>query len=485
MSCVSRRASSTSAVRAPCEGRPCEEALALWRGTPLVGLGTSASQTTRVAASRSSGSRCSRIASRTTSRPAATPSSSRSSNSLSGNIRCANGFRVNSCAPSTGRVDRVTRWRPTGVHGESSTRSSASNLGRSCRSSSGRSSRRIRSSRRSHLCAAPRRDLRATPPLCAVRARGACSSRAQPFGIVHATGGQRSSDPRNTNSLAVLDRTAERLVKVIPIGATPRGRRRRPTSFGSQIRGRHRLARSTRSARGSRRSGAGSATDLVEAHGRRVGRHRHRQQHRAPEPADRRGVEQDGVDLGSSCRRSCSGGRSRCYLGRDWWLGRQGRSQYGRSSPRFAATLGESTTSPWATARSGSWTYPESSFACHQKTLRPTSSTELGVIPVAVTVAYGGVWVAVPDPIRTRVSLWGIDPQTVRVVQTIDVGPGLSYLPSLELTSGAGSLWVTNYDAGTVVRVDPASGKVMSTIRVGGHPFGIAFGDNRIWVTVS
>ena len=119
------------------------------------------------------------------------------------------------------------------------------------------------------------------------------------------------------------------------------------------------------------------------------------------------------------------------------------------------------------------------------KTLRPTASTELGVIPVAVTVAYGGVWLAVPDPIRARVSLWGIDPQTVRVVQTIDVGPGLSYLPSLELTSGAGSLWVTNYDAGTVVRVDPASGKVMSTIRVGGHPFGIAFGDNRIWVTVS
>jgi YVTN family beta-propeller protein len=70
-------------------------------------------------------------------------------------------------------------------------------------------------------------------------------------------------------------------------------------------------------------------------------------------------------------------------------------------------------------------------------------------------------------------------------VRTIDVAPSLRYLPSLELTSGAGALWVTNYDAGTVVRVDPASGKVTSTIRVGGHPFGIAFGDNRIWVTVS
>jgi YVTN family beta-propeller protein len=73
----------------------------------------------------------------------------------------------------------------------------------------------------------------------------------------------------------------------------------------------------------------------------------------------------------------------------------------------------------------------------------------------------------------------------MRLVQTIDVGPGLTYLPTLELTAGAGALWVTNYDAGTVVRVDPTSGTVTSTIKVGGHPFGIAFGDNRIWVTVS
>ena len=50
---------------------------------------------------------------------------------------------------------------------------------------------------------------------------------------------------------------------------------------------------------------------------------------------------------------------------------------------------------------------------------------------------------------------------------------------------GAGAIWVTNFDAGTLVRVDPASGKVMSTIQVGAHPFGVAFGANRIWVTVS
>jgi YVTN family beta-propeller protein len=59
------------------------------------------------------------------------------------------------------------------------------------------------------------------------------------------------------------------------------------------------------------------------------------------------------------------------------------------------------------------------------------------------------------------------------------------YVPTLELTSGAGSLWVTDYDSGTVVRVNPESGHVITTIKIGGHPFGIAFGANRIWVTVS
>jgi streptogramin lyase len=55
----------------------------------------------------------------------------------------------------------------------------------------------------------------------------------------------------------------------------------------------------------------------------------------------------------------------------------------------------------------------------------------------------------------------------------------------MELTSGAGDIWVTSFDAGTLVRVDPRSGVVKATIHLGHHPFGVAFGANRIWVTVS
>ncbi len=90
-----------------------------------------------------------------------------------------------------------------------------------------------------------------------------------------------------------------------------------------------------------------------------------------------------------------------------------------------------------------------------------------------------------PDPSAPRVALWRVDPQTVRVTQTTTIGPNHTYVPTLELSAGAGSLWVTDYDSGTVVRVNPESGQVISTIRIGGHPFGIAFGANRIWVTVS
>jgi len=116
---------------------------------------------------------------------------------------------------------------------------------------------------------------------------------------------------------------------------------------------------------------------------------------------------------------------------------------------------------------------------------RMTSSAPLGVIPIAVAVGDGSVWLTVPGPFGGRVSLWRIDPLTLRVAQTIAIGPELGYPPALELTVGAGAIWVTNFFAGTLVRVDPKLGVVTATIKIGHHPFGVAFGANRIWVTVS
>jgi streptogramin lyase len=116
---------------------------------------------------------------------------------------------------------------------------------------------------------------------------------------------------------------------------------------------------------------------------------------------------------------------------------------------------------------------------------RMTGSGPLGVIPIAVAIGDGSVWLTVPGAVGGRVALWRVDPLTVRVMQTISIGPERGYPPALELTAGAGAIWVTNFFAGTLVRVDPKLGVVTATIKIGHHPFGVAFGANRIWVTVS
>jgi YVTN family beta-propeller protein len=116
---------------------------------------------------------------------------------------------------------------------------------------------------------------------------------------------------------------------------------------------------------------------------------------------------------------------------------------------------------------------------------RVTGSTQLGVIPAAVKVGYGAVWVGLPDPNRPVLALWRVDPRTVRVTQTITLGRQNNYLASMDVALGAGSVWVTNYDEGTLMRVDPNSLDVIAKIKIGGHPYGITVGAGRVWVTVS
>ena len=71
-----------------------------------------------------------------------------------------------------------------------------------------------------------------------------------------------------------------------------------------------------------------------------------------------------------------------------------------------------------------------------------------------------------------------------QVTQTIPLGK--SRLPGavFGLATGDGAVWLTDYDRGTLLRIDPATGAVVSTIRVGGHPRDVAVGAHRVWVTV-
>jgi YVTN family beta-propeller protein len=108
----------------------------------------------------------------------------------------------------------------------------------------------------------------------------------------------------------------------------------------------------------------------------------------------------------------------------------------------------------------------------------------LGVVPTALTVGFGAVWVGSSGPSSPDLVIWRLDPQTLRVTRTISIGRTNSFLGTVDVAAGAGAVWATNSNDGTLVRIDPRTGKVDATIRIGRHPRGIAVGADRIWVTV-
>jgi YVTN family beta-propeller protein len=71
-----------------------------------------------------------------------------------------------------------------------------------------------------------------------------------------------------------------------------------------------------------------------------------------------------------------------------------------------------------------------------------------------------------------------IDPHTNRLAgRPVRTGASLQ-----SLAVGGGSLWVANHDAGTVSRIDQASGKVVADIPVPSEPHRVAYGAGAAWV---
>jgi YVTN family beta-propeller protein len=53
------------------------------------------------------------------------------------------------------------------------------------------------------------------------------------------------------------------------------------------------------------------------------------------------------------------------------------------------------------------------------------------------------------------------------------------------LAVGADAVWVASASAGTVLRIDPATNAVASTITIGGAPVGVAVSGTTVWVAVA
>jgi DNA-binding beta-propeller fold protein YncE len=88
-----------------------------------------------------------------------------------------------------------------------------------------------------------------------------------------------------------------------------------------------------------------------------------------------------------------------------------------------------------------------------------------------VTAGPAGVWTT--DSFKLALRVAGGSRVAVRA------GPG-----AVDVAEGGGAVWVVTRFAGTLVRLDPRRGRVAQTIRIGGSPIAVAFGDGEVAVAV-
>jgi DNA-binding SARP family transcriptional activator/DNA-binding beta-propeller fold protein YncE len=84
----------------------------------------------------------------------------------------------------------------------------------------------------------------------------------------------------------------------------------------------------------------------------------------------------------------------------------------------------------------------------------------------------GGLSGVAPDSVGV------IDPHSRRIVAETPVGQRPTALAAV-----GGSLWVANFDSGTLSQVDSRSKKVVNVTNAGGTPTGLAAGDGSVWVS--
>jgi serine/threonine-protein kinase len=97
--------------------------------------------------------------------------------------------------------------------------------------------------------------------------------------------------------------------------------------------------------------------------------------------------------------------------------------------------------------------------------------------PLGIATGYGSVWVVC----YWKRQLVRIDPATQRIVARIGIGEG-----PLSVATGAGGVWVTNRDSRTVSRIDPRSNRVVAEVRIPApaSPRGVVTGGDAVWVSV-
>ncbi|HEU5212182.1 MAG TPA: BTAD domain-containing putative transcriptional regulator [Gaiellaceae bacterium] len=123
--------------------------------------------------------------------------------------------------------------------------------------------------------------------------------------------------------------------------------------------------------------------------------------------------------------------------------------------------------------------------------LHEVAQTPLPGVATGLATGFGSVWV------RTGRVIHRIDTTTNRVVARIRV-PGAHELYHTEVASGGGAVWTSNIGAGSVSRIDPKSNEIVATIPVWPNnncaqeealakcssPIGIATTERAVWVAL-
>jgi YVTN family beta-propeller protein len=158
--------------------------------------------------------------------------------------------------------------------------------------------------------------------------------------------------------------------------------------------------------------------------------------------------------------------------------------QVGRLDPQFDTVttrvkIGDVVPAgPGAVAAAGGsvWVAPSAGLLTrlNATTGRTVQQLDPNASPAGIAVGAGAVWLTDGDAGNViRVDPTGLE-------SSIPVGNGPS-----GITVGAGSVWVAEALDGTVTRIDPVTRSVVATIPVGSSPAGVAFGDGSLWVADS
>jgi len=118
--------------------------------------------------------------------------------------------------------------------------------------------------------------------------------------------------------------------------------------------------------------------------------------------------------------------------------------------------------------------------------LRRTAETSFGVTVLGLAVGNGSVWVAGGAPPHLPQSaIWQLDALAARVTHTTVLPGSGAFGPTVAVAYGENAVWAASFDDGSLIRIDPDSGEIVSRIHVGGNPSAVTVAFGRVWVTVS